>query len=64
MPYNDELSKEDKQFLLGLLGTVISIPMALFVSYAKLNPGWAFILGIAYAAIWRVTDNKSKGKGV
>lgn len=64
MPYNEELTKQDKQFLLGLLGAVISIPMALFISYAKLNPGWAFIMGIAYAAIWRVTDNKSNRKEV
>ena len=41
---------------MGMIGAFLSIPMAIFVWKADLNPGWAFILGIAYAAIWRADD--------
>lgn len=50
------MTKEEKKHMMGMIGAFLSIPMAIFVWKADLNPGWAFILGIAYAAIWRADD--------
>jgi hypothetical protein len=54
------LNKEEKKHMIGMIGAFLSIPMAIFVWKADLNPGWAFALGIAYSAIWRVDDDRSE----
>ena len=60
MCYYKEISNKDKKHMLGMIGAFLSIPMAIFIYYADLHPVWAFALGIAYSAIWRVDDDRSK----
>lgn len=53
------MTNKDKKLWMGLTGAILSIPFAFLLGYGEIqvNPGWAFILGIAYAGIWWGRDD-------
>jgi len=50
------MDRGEKETVMGIIGAILSIPMAFAIHYMGVNAGWAFILGIAYAGIWRTTN--------
>ena len=48
-----KLTTEEKQTMIMFIGAILSIPFAILLHYHPVSPGIAFILGIAYAGIWK-----------